>query len=590
MSRRLVALLAVLPLAGCTASTAISQHRSRPALSLVAFDSCAQLGNELRSAAQQSVGPAGLAGAETQALPGDARALTSDRAPAFSGTNVHEVGVDEPDLVKTDGRRIVTVTGSVLRVVDPATRKVTGSLDLRPEAGGPANLLLSGDRALVLLSAVGSQILDKRIRPMGAASEILLIDLSGTPRLISRYRGDGMVVDARQNGSVARVVLSSTPQIDFPYSMDSADGPVQDHQKVIASAPVDAWLPSWEVTTGAAQTSGRLDCGSVLRPTGSTFSGTAMMRVLTFDLTAPGLGDGAAVGVVSDGDVVYGTSTSLYVANNPGWRLNGSLARTPGSTEIFRFDLPAAGKPVLVATGKVPGTLINQYALSEWNGHLRVATTDPQTRTSSVRILDAKLAEVGAVGGLGKNERIYAVRFVGATAYVVTFRQVDPVYALDLTDPSHPRATGELKISGYSAHLQPVGENRLIGIGQESSDQGRVIGIQVSLFDTSDPANPRRLAQHVVPGASSEAEYNAHAVLWWPATGLLVLPLAPVGALALHVTADGLREAGRLAPPAQTYASIRRALVIGDVLWTVTDTGLLASNVSTMDQLAWIPL
>jgi len=416
---------------------------------------------------------------------------------------------------------------------------------------------------------------------MGAASEILLIDLNGAPRLLSRYQGDGMVVDARQNGSVARVVLSSTPQIDFPYA---ADG-VRADEKVLASAPVDAWLPGWEVTTGAARTAGRLDCGSVLRPTGSPFSGTGMMRVLTFDLAAPALGDGAPVAVVSDGDVVYGTKTSLYVANNP-----GVFVRSAGSTDIFKFDLPAAGKPVLAATGKVPGTLINQYALSEWDGRLRVATTDPRTQTSSVRILDGKLAQVSQVGDLGKNERIYAVRFVGPAAYVVTFRQVDPLYVLDLADPAHPRAIGELKISGYSAHLQPVGENRLIGIGQEASDQGRLTGTQVSLFDTTDPAHPRRLAQQVVPGASSEAEYNAHAVLWWPATGLLVLPVAPVGALALHVTADGLREAGRIAPPAQTYASVRRALVVGDALWTVTDTGLLASDLSTLDQIAWIPL
>jgi uncharacterized secreted protein with C-terminal beta-propeller domain len=245
---------------------------------------------------------------------------------------------------------------------------------------------------------------------------------------------------------------------------------------------------------------------------------------------------------------------------------------------------------VLVASGKVPGTLVNQYALSEWDGHLRVATTDAKTRTSAVRILDSKLAQVGVADGLGRNERIYSVRFIGPRAYVVTFRKTDPLYALDLTDPSHPRATGELKISGYSAHLQPVGENRLVGIGQETSEQGMITGTQVSLFDVADPANPRRLAQHVVPGASSEAEYDAHAVLWWPATGLLVLPLAPSGALALHVTGDGLREAGRLTPPAQTYASTRRALVIGDVLWTVTDTGLLASNLSTMDRLAWLPL
>jgi uncharacterized secreted protein with C-terminal beta-propeller domain len=559
----IVALLAVLPLAACT--TTSPPPPKRAVLSLVAFDSCAQLEKELRKAAQDN---------EKRPVPDEARALAAEAAPAqasapaYSGTNVHEQGVDEPDMVKTDGRRIVTVSGGVLSVVDAASKTETGSLDLRPEPAGQGTLLLSGDRALVMMSPAISLIMDERIGgPVGVGTEILLVDLAGAPRLISRYRGDGRLVDARQNGSVARVVLSSTPQID-------------------------SLLPAWDITTGTTRTDGRLGCDSVSRPTGSPFSGTQLMRVLTFDLTANALDDGAPVGVVADGDVVYGTANSLYVANNPGWRLNtlmdaAGVARQPMDAEIFKFDLPAAGKPVLAASGKVPGTLLNQYALSEWDGHLRVATTD--STVSAVRVLrqqGTKLAEVGEVGGLGKNERIYSVRFIGPRAYVVTFRQTDPLYSLDLSDPSSPRVTGELKITGFSAHLQPVGENRLVGIGQEASSQGRQTGMQVSLFDVTDPASPARLAQHFVAGASSEAEYDPHALLWWPATNLLVVPLAR-GSLALQVTADGLREAGQLVLPAQTMP--RRTLVIGDVLWTVTDTGLLASSLSTLDRLAWLP-
>ncbi|NMO54457.1 benzoate transporter [Actinoplanes sp. TBRC 11911] len=563
----IVALLAVLPLAACT--TTSPPPPKRAVMSLVAFDSCAQLEKELRKAAQDN---------QKRPLPDTARApLAAEAAPAqasveaYSGTNVHEQGVDEPDMVKTDGRRIVTVSGGVLRVVDAASRTETGSLALRPELGGPGTLLLAGDRALVLMSPSVSLAMDERIGgPVGVGTEILLVDLTGAPRLISRYRGDGRLVDARQNADVARVVLSSTPQID-------------------------SLLPTWDVTTGTSRTDGRLGCEQVSRPTGSPYSGTQLMRVLTFDLRAPRLDDGAPVGVLADGDVVYGTANSLYVANNPGWRLNTMLnaagvARQPMDAEIFKFDLPPAGKPVLAASGKVPGTLLNQYALSEWDGHLRVATTDSVKQSSAVRVLrqqDTKLTEVGEVGGLGENERIYSVRFIGPRAYVVTFRQTDPLYSLDLSDPSRPRVTGELKITGFSAHLQPVGENRLVGIGQEATTQGRATGMQVSLFDVTDPAAPARLAQHFVAGASSEAEYDPRALLWWPATNLLVVPLVG-GALALHVTADGLREAGQLVPPA--HAVPRRTLVVGDVLWTVTDTGLLASRLSTLDRLAWLPV
>jgi uncharacterized secreted protein with C-terminal beta-propeller domain len=581
MPRRsgLVALLAVLPLTACTASQAppVRKPPVRSPVSLVAFDSCAQLEKELRKGAQEN---------EKRPVPDEARALsataeqaTAEQAagvPAYSGTNVHEQGVDEPDMVKTDGRRIVTVSGGVLRVVDAASRTVTGSLDLRTESGGQGTLLLSGDRALVMMSPSVSFIVDGRIGggpirdgSIGVGTQILLVDLRGELRLISRYRGDGRLVDARQNGSVARVVLSSTPQID-------------------------SLLPAWDITTGPSRVDhGRLGCESVSRPTGTPFSGTALMRVLTFDLTAAALDDGSPVGVVADGDVVYGTPSSLYVANNPGWRINTlaavSPARSAPETEIFRFDLPPTGKPVLAASGKVAGKLLNQYALSEWDGHLRVATTDTAKQTSAVRVLReqaTKLTEVGEVDGLGKNEQIYSVRFIGPRAYVVTFRKTDPLYSLDLSDPSRPRVTGELKITGFSAHLQPVGENRLIGIGQDATVQGSQTGTQVSLFDVSDPAQPKRLAQHVVPYASSEAEYDPHALLWWPATGLLVMPLTQ-DSLALHVTADGLREAGHMTPP--SHGPARRTLVIGDVLWTVTDYGLLASNLSTLDRLAWLP-
>jgi len=254
---------------------------------------------------------------------------------------------------------------------------------------------------------------------------------------------------------------------------------------------------------------------------------------------------------------------------------------------------------VYAAAGTVPGFLINQYAMSEWDGHLRVATTNEQAGKSAVRVLRQsgdKLVQTGIVDGLGQNEKIYSVRFIGPRGYVVTFRQTDPLYSLDLSDPAQPRVTGELKITGYSAHLQPAGNGRLIGVGQEADENGRVQGTQVSLFDVSDPADPRRLAQQQIAGAQSEAEYDPHALLWWPATNLLVVPLSNVEsaeALALRVTDGGIETIGTLEQPAVSRdlytPGIRRTLVVGDVLWTVSDSGLQANSLSTMDKLSWLP-
>jgi uncharacterized secreted protein with C-terminal beta-propeller domain len=249
----------------------------------------------------------------------------------------------------------------------------------------------------------------------------------------------------------------------------------------------------------------------------------------------------------------------------------------------------------------VDGWLLNQYSMSEWDGHLRVATTSEnpwdraaQTRSeSAVFVLRQKggdLVETGHVGGLGKGERIYSVRFVGGTGYVVTFRQTDPLYTVDLRNPQSPKVLGELKITGYSAYLHPAGDGRLIGIGQEASEQGRVQGTQVSLFDVSDLAAPKRLAQYHLKNVRSEAETDPHAFLYWPKTGLLAVPLwsgAQPGLLVLSVNDASINERGAITHTGPT--PVRRSLVIDGTLWTVSDQGLKANDMGTLAATAWLP-
>ena len=624
MSRRylLCAALAVaIPLAGCT-SDPEPEPLPPPAppapgsMRLVAFDSCERLAGDLKQAAKASVGPYGFPGSgfpEAAAANGGARtmadsavpadAAAAPQAPAHSGTNNHEQAADEPDIVKTDGRRIVTVDHGLLRVVDAATRREIGKLNLGLTAvGGQLELLLSGNVALVLVPGLtGSYPTDRGTQsPLGP--QVVSVDISGPPRIVSHYKGEGTLVDARLTAGTARIVVKNTPRITFPDGPDvSDDGKrIRANRSAIDRAPVDAWLPSWEVTTGATTERGRVDCSRVSRPT--DYSGASMVSILTFDLARPALGSGDPVTVVADGDTVYATGDSLYLASDQRWRLDWFRGRAAQpvrqETDLYRFTTTGNQPPVYAAAGHVPGFLINQYALSEWNGHLRVATTDERKGRSAVRVLRPdgdELVQTGVVDGLGKGERIYSVRFIGPRGYVVTFRQTDPLYSVDLTDPAKPRVTGELKITGYSAHLQPAGEGRLIGVGQEADGTGRIQGTQVSLFDVADPAAPRRLAQHQVPTGQSEAEWDPHALLWWPASNLLVVPVSswasfdgsgtPAGgALALRVSGSRIEQVGMI-----EQAGVRRSLVVGDVLWTLSDEGLRASNISTMERLAWLP-
>ncbi|MGN9812356.1 beta-propeller domain-containing protein [Micromonospora sp. BQ11] len=614
-------LLALVPLSGSTpllpaadgsttAAVAVSAPgAAAPAPDPISYDSCAEALADLRSVATASVGPWGFVGDDTawigQRLGGPMVAAgAADRRegnrPEHSTTNVQEIGVDEPDLVKTDGRRIVTVTGQVLRVVDPATRRVVGRLDLADgpdDRGGRNDLLLHGDRALVLTD-VFTPVTSGRERPSGPAfggTKLVLVDLAGAPRVLGTYRIQGNRLDARQTGGTARVVVRSAARVTFPPFDSQQNDPdaraTAANRAAVATAGIDAWLPEYEWTAGSQRHTGRIGCDRLSRT--ERADGSAVLTVLSFDLGSGRLGDGDPVSVATHADTVYATGDSLYLAGVRGvgasdprrWiRPTGAL-----TTDIHRFDTSAPGRPRYAAAGSVPGWLVDRYALSEWQGHLRVATTFAaagRTSESGVHVLrqqGATLVGVGAVSGLGRGERIYSVRYLGATAQVVTFRRTDPLYTLDLTDPAAPRVTGELKITGYSSYLHPVGDGRLLGVGQEADTDGRVRGVQVSLFDVRDPARPIRLDRWHVPGDTSAAEYDPHAFLHDPASGLVAVPVGD-GVRLLRVTGDALTESGTVSHP-----SVTRSLLVGGVLWTVSETGLRASDPTTARSLAWLP-
>lgn len=484
-----------------------------------------------------------------------------------------------------------------------------------------------------------------KTRPIGppADTRYVVVDLAGEPRVLSTIRPQGSYVDARMIGSTVRLVTRSQPDIAFPEPKQNATEAdlLKANQDTVRRAPVDAWLPKIEITDASgAVRKDTVKCERVSHPAG--YTGTSMLTVHTIDLAQGVTAAGTdPISLAADGDVVYGTGQSLYVVSNPRWwfpvarplpveeapassdAVAPAVEPTPGDaavppasprptptmppeeTEVHRFDITRPGAPAYVASGKVPGRLLNQYSLSEHDGHLRVATTvdsgDEKTSSSAVHVLRADtLAQVGEVGGLGKGERIYSVRFIGAVGYCVTFRQVDPLYTLDLRDPAAPRVTGELKITGYSAYLHPGSEGRLIGIGQEASEQGRTLGTQVSLFDVSDPGTPRRLSQFFQKDSGSGAEWDPHAFLYWPKTGLSVIPLNKMnesGALVLQIGDAEVKELGMIKHPKQRQEGgysyepgIQRSIVIGDSLWTVSYEGVQVNDLATLASQAWIPL
>jgi hypothetical protein len=195
------------------------------------------------------------------------------------------------------------------------------------------------------------------------------------------------------------------------------------------------------------------------------------------------------------------------------------------------------------------------------------------------------------------------VRFIGDVGYVVTFRQVDPLYTIGLADPTAPKVLGQLELLGYSAYLHPIASDLLLGVGQDATPAGRTKGVQLSLFGVGDPAHPRLLAQHALGSASSsQVEYESHAFLYWAPRSLVVLPVqvfdagdgsSPgfTGAVALKVDAGGIDEVGRIAhdPVGGSVPPIARSIVIGDRLLTLSDGGVLASALDGFGPLGWLP-
>jgi hypothetical protein len=556
----------------------------------------------------------GSGGADRGGAPVAAPAPGAGGGEGTSQTNVQEAGVDEPDWVKAAGTTLYVATGGKLRAIDAggAGPKELGAIDI---PGFSQDLLVRGDRALVI-STIGYGPVAYAAQVPGVApsrwlgrTRLLEVDISDPARMkvLRELDVEGSYLNARLTGATARVIVRTEPRgLEMPASAGSA--PVaearRDWRGAVRRTRTRAWLPSAVMRDRRKGTSRRralVRCKQVRRT--QSFSGLGTLTVLTLDMSGsrPALPAIDADALMTDGDTVYASEERLYVASQRWLAPDASRGEIldESATGLHAFSTEKAGETTYVGSGEVPGYLLNQWSLSEHEGTLRAATTSmPPWNSgarseSAVRTLqerDGKLVQVGAVGGLGKGERIYAVRFIGETGFVVTFRQVDPLYTLDLSDPAKPRVIGELKVPGYSAYLHPLGDGLLLGVGQDATAEGRRTGVQLSLFDVSDLANPVRLDQFGLGSDSyTPVEYDHHAFLWWAPSKLAVIPAnryaegaSFAGALGFKIDrAGGIVEAGRMAHPAfERFGggiAYERAVVVGDKLLLLSESGVLAT-------------
>ncbi|MBT8193362.1 MAG: beta-propeller domain-containing protein [Acidimicrobiia bacterium] len=624
------------------------------AAGLVQFDACEDYLTHVKTEAKRIVTPWGLengyygpvwfgegdvmAMEDGAAAPGGVDSNTRQAGVDYSTTNVQEAGVDEPDIIKTDGDFIYAIASGTLYVID-VTGEPTVTDSLRLENGW-GEILLAGDRIIVLSSQHGA-VPDVRGFPEAGiaaptdyyggtpVSVLTEIDVSD-PTDISLVRTlflDGGYISARMSGDVARIVVRSYPT-GLVWEYPQGGGLLAEikaknaNRDIIDASTLENWIPYYVLEEADGTTSDGLliDCADAYRP--QEFAGLGMLTVVTVDLSE-GL-EPDAVGVLAEGDTVYASTDALYVASRQWVDWNDLTedeieARVSGEyTEIHKFDISDPRDTVYRASGKVDGFLLNQFSMSEHDGYLRVATTNQapwwggrgdQTSESFVNVLaenGGELEVVGTVGGLGKGEQIYSVRFMGDVGYVVTFRQTDPLYTVDLTDPANPTVVGELKILGYSAYLHPLGDGLLLGVGQDATEEGRVLGTQVSIFDVSDPANPTRIHQYTMKDGHSDVEFDHRAFLYWEPTATAVIPVQRwgwderngkddyfVGAIGLELDRDrGIQEIGTVVHSDSVtnpwVGRISRSLVVGDTVFTMSELGIAGSDLTTLEETSWV--
>lgn len=584
------------------------------------FRSCAELVDYAKGHASKIAGSGGIVRSPgVIAPPSGAAEGPAGAATDYSMTNVQEEGVDEPDMVKTDGARIFAIAAGKLHALDARSRTPRLLDSVKLAEGWRHELLLYKGRILVL-SVSATPIVEppagRGVAPFWPTETVLSeIDAQNPEamRVVRTLTIKGAYLTARLVGSIARVVIASTPQFPPVEGAKPTPGGQEPSRAAIASSDLETWVPFsvlQDRRTGRKTKRALVQCRAVGRP--PLFSGVGLVTVVTIDL-AKGLPPVDSDAVMMGGGSVYASAGALYVASQRWLPLPLADGSPPTGmmTEIHKFAISKAARTDYQASGAVAGFLLNQWSLSEDRGYLRVASTEvpvwstppPRQETESfVSVLaerGGKLVQVGRVGELGRGERVYAVRFIGDVGFVVTFRQVDPLYTIDLGNPPRPSVLGALKVRGYSAYLHPVGRDLLLGVGQDATEEGRVLGTQLSLFDVSNLRRPARLDALPLGASSSEVEYDPHAFLFWPARALAVLPVQIAlvasssarqpfaGAIAVRVARKGIERLGRITHPGDE--PVRRSIVVGDRLYTVSERGIKANSLATLADVAWVP-
>ena len=525
-----------------------------------------------------------------------AQAETRNQENMYSKTNVQVEGIDEADIVKTDGNYIYySGIDNKVMIVDANLNKVS-EIKLGEDNqiyGGMQEIYINENKLIAITqrndySLYSTETInpetDRDFNVPQAKTEIKLYNIENKSNVIEErtIELDGNYISSRMLGKVVYVITNQTINMNSETLQPSyKDSLVGSTQKFVDYE--DMYYIENE------------NIKQYLNIAGFNINKNEEVNIQSF---------------LGMGDTIYTNENNLYVTGtkynyeeiNDENRFISTNNLNP-KTQIYKFKL-IDSKVEFKEFAEVEGRIINQFAMDETEGYFRIATTVSvnDTTSNNIYILDARLKEIGRLTNIAEGEKIYSVRYAENKLYMITYEQVDPLFVIDLSNPREPKILGELKVPGYSSYLHPFDENHLIGIGEETkvSENGNeeTIGLKISLYDISDVNSPKEISKYIIEGDTvyTEALYNHKALLFIKESGILAFPIsistgpksAIYGAEILSVSIEGgIQEKGRVVTDENgqdNKKSVDRIIYIGDNLYTISRASIIANNIITLEQ------
>lgn len=520
--------------------------------------SCPELYDRLSTPSSYQSYKGGFTEAMAPTVSDAAMPTTGGGGAGYSTTNVQVAGVDEADIIKNDGKYIYLIKGDTIRIVEAYPSEnmqelVKVKMGNQEEGFYPFDMYVSGDTMVVTgnsypvytydAPAESSSVTESTlIRPYYNTNRtrtyILDIMDRKNPKVTRTLEFEGNYTTSRKIGDTVYLVLNVYPNLyPVPYSYQS------DPTAPAAVSPEQV-MPLFKDSKDGVDKP-LVNCGEVVILPKEPAQNLVMVAAVP--LKDPQREVARKV-MVASSENVYVSTHNLYLTATD-WSGGYKIAQDTQSTAIYKFSL-ADNAVQLSAQGRVKGRVLNQFSMDEQGDYFRIATnyqgsdmsTDWQWQSrNNLYVLDASLSLVGAVEDLAPGETIYAARFIGNRGYIVTYRQIDPLFVVDLSDPQSPRVAGQLKIPGFSTYLHPYDQNHLIGFGTEVEEPNgnlngdpvrwqNLQGMKLVLFDVTDINHPQAKFTEVIghTGTSSDVLYNHKALLFDQAKNLLAFPITVV--------------------------------------------------------------